>query len=88
MRTAEIEGKYRKAWRKYIMLEHKLYSSLLTTADVFCATALGSGASKVLNVRASACPISRTSLTERARVADGRLSDRPPRRGRHVHRGA
>ncbi|BGP44197.1 hypothetical protein JCM10450v2_000006 [Rhodotorula kratochvilovae] len=46
----ELEGKYRKAWRRYIMLEHKLYSSLLATADVFCATALGSGASKVLNM--------------------------------------
>ncbi|GJN91923.1 hypothetical protein Rhopal_004948-T1 [Rhodotorula paludigena] len=46
----ELEGKYRKAWRKFIMLEHKLYSSLLATADVFCATALGSGASKVLNM--------------------------------------
>ena len=32
------------------MLEQKLYSSLLATADVFCATALGSGASKVLSV--------------------------------------
>ncbi|GAA6053563.1 hypothetical protein JCM3770_005196 [Rhodotorula araucariae] len=46
----ELEAKYRKAWRRYIMLEHKLYSSLLATADVFCATALGSGASKVLNM--------------------------------------
>jgi len=37
-----------------MMLEQKLYSSLLATADVFCATALGSGASKVLSV----CPLS------------------------------
>ncbi|GAA5947595.1 hypothetical protein JCM3775_000127 [Rhodotorula graminis] len=49
-KDSEVEGKYRKAWRKFIMLEHKLYSSLLATADVFCATALGSGASKVLNM--------------------------------------
>ncbi|GAA5912503.1 hypothetical protein JCM8208_006619 [Rhodotorula glutinis] len=49
-KDAEVEGKYRKAWRKFVMLEHKLYSSLLATADVFCATALGSGASKVLNM--------------------------------------
>ena len=92
MRAAEIEGKYRKAWRKFIMLEHKLYSSLLATADVFCATALGSGASKVLNVRpllssCSRCRLART-LTMCSRRADGRLPDRSPRRGGHVHRGA
>ncbi|GAA6019068.1 hypothetical protein JCM10207_006307 [Rhodosporidiobolus poonsookiae] len=45
-----LEEKYRKAWRKFVMLEQKLYSSLLATADVFCATALGSGASKVLSM--------------------------------------
>ncbi|GAA6064109.1 hypothetical protein JCM10212_002486 [Sporobolomyces blumeae] len=49
-RDFEMEQRYRKLWRRYIMLEHKLYSSLLATADVFCATALGSGASKVLNM--------------------------------------
>ncbi|GAA5983326.1 hypothetical protein JCM5350_003073 [Sporobolomyces pararoseus] len=49
-RDADLENKYRKMWRKYIMLEQKLYSSLLATADVFCATALGSGASKVLSL--------------------------------------
>lgn len=42
---------FRKTWRSFIMREQKLYSSLLATADVFCATAVGSGASKVLNVR-------------------------------------
>lgn len=46
-----LEEKYRKSWRKFVMLEQKLYASLLATADVFCATALGSGASKVLGVR-------------------------------------
>ncbi|GAA5893221.1 hypothetical protein JCM6882_003916 [Rhodosporidiobolus microsporus] len=46
----EAEDRYRKAWRRFIMLEQKLYSSLLATADVFCATALGSGASKVLSM--------------------------------------
>ncbi|GAA6021532.1 hypothetical protein JCM11491_006473 [Sporobolomyces phaffii] len=49
-RDLELEQRYRKSWRKYIMLEQRLYSSLLATADVFCATALGSGASKVLNL--------------------------------------
>jgi hypothetical protein len=48
--TVALEEKYRKAWRKFVMLEQKLYSSLLATADVFCATALGSGTSKVLGV--------------------------------------
>ncbi|GAA5985540.1 hypothetical protein JCM11641_007986 [Rhodosporidiobolus odoratus] len=48
--TFTLEEKYRKAWRKFVMLEQKLYASLLATADVFCATALGSGASKVLSM--------------------------------------
>ncbi|GAA5871027.1 hypothetical protein JCM8547_005335 [Rhodosporidiobolus lusitaniae] len=46
----ELEEKYRKAWRKFVMLEQKLYASLLATADVFCATALGAGTSKVLSM--------------------------------------
>ncbi|GAA6033624.1 hypothetical protein JCM8097_004355 [Rhodosporidiobolus ruineniae] len=46
----DLEEKYRKAWRRFIMLEQKLYASLLATADVFCATALGSGSSKVLSM--------------------------------------
>lgn len=82
----ELEGKYRKAWRKFIMLEHKLYSSLLATADVFCATALGSGASKVLNVRKPFfLKLARACLDSRDPSADGRLPHRPARRGRHVH---
>ncbi|GAA5923692.1 uncharacterized protein JCM15063_003730 [Sporobolomyces koalae] len=49
-RNIELEQAYRRLWRKFIMLEQRLYSSLLATADVFCATALGSGASKVLSM--------------------------------------
>ncbi|GAA5936152.1 hypothetical protein JCM10213_004695 [Rhodosporidiobolus nylandii] len=48
--TFDLEERYRKAWRRFVMLEQKLYASLLATADVFCATALGSGASKVLSM--------------------------------------
>lgn len=46
----DLEAAYRKSWRKYIALEQRLYSSLFATADVFCGTALGSGASKVMGV--------------------------------------
>lgn len=48
--TVDLEAAYRKSWRKYIALEQRLYSSLFATADVFCGTALGSGASKVMSV--------------------------------------
>ncbi|GAA5828083.1 hypothetical protein JCM11251_005722 [Rhodosporidiobolus azoricus] len=48
--VVQAEERYRKAWRRFVMLEQKLYASLLATADVFCATALGSGASKVLSM--------------------------------------
>lgn len=46
----DLEAKYRKSWRRFIALEQRLYASLLATADVFCATAIGSGASKVMSV--------------------------------------
>ncbi|KAK4046646.1 hypothetical protein OIV83_005929 [Microbotryomycetes sp. JL201] len=49
-REVELESKYRKSWRKYIALEHRLYSSLFATADVFCSTAIGAGASKVMSM--------------------------------------
>lgn len=46
----DLEAKYRKSWRRFIALEQRLYASLLATADVFCATAIGSSASKVMSV--------------------------------------
>ncbi|KAK4052245.1 hypothetical protein OIO90_004467 [Microbotryomycetes sp. JL221] len=49
-REIELETKYRKSWRKFIVLEHRLYSSLFATANVFCSTAIGAGASKVMNM--------------------------------------
>ncbi|KAM0791996.1 hypothetical protein ACM66B_007108 [Microbotryomycetes sp. NB124-2] len=49
-REVELETKYRKSWRKYIALEHRLYSSLFASVDVFCSTAIGAGASKVMNM--------------------------------------
>ncbi|GAA5870085.1 hypothetical protein JCM3774_004353, partial [Rhodotorula dairenensis] len=49
-KDAELVELFRKTWRAFIVREQKLYSSLLATADVFCATAVGSGASKVLNM--------------------------------------
>lgn len=68
-----LEEKYRKSWRKFVMLEQKLYASLLATADVFCATALGSGASKVLGVRSSSLFLlfSKRLLTHYFESADG-----------------
>lgn len=48
--TAELEAKYKKNWGKFIWLEQRLFSSLLSTVDVVCATALGSGSSKVMSV--------------------------------------
>ncbi|GAA5991284.1 hypothetical protein JCM10908_003238 [Rhodotorula pacifica] len=49
-KDGELVETFRKSWRTFIIREQKLYSSLLATADVFCATAVGSGASKVLNM--------------------------------------
>jgi hypothetical protein len=40
------------SWRRFISLEHRLYSSLLATADVFCATAIGAGGNRMMNVSA------------------------------------
>ncbi|BGO88406.1 hypothetical protein JCM10020v2_000021 [Rhodotorula toruloides] len=37
-----------KTFRAFVVLEHKLHASLLSTADVVCSTALGSGYSKAL----------------------------------------
>lgn len=39
-----------KTFRAFVVLEHKLHASLLSTADVVCSTALGSGYSKALIV--------------------------------------
>lgn len=57
-RPAELTELFRKTWRTFIVREQKLYASLLATADVFCATAVGSGASKVLNVSFSELSLS------------------------------
>lgn len=48
--TVDLEFAYKKAWRRYIALEQRLYSSLFSTADVFCCTAMGATGSKVMSV--------------------------------------
>ncbi|GAA5962773.1 hypothetical protein JCM21900_006498 [Sporobolomyces salmonicolor] len=45
----QLAEKHRNSWRRHGIIENMLYSSLLATADVFCATAMGAGASKILN---------------------------------------
>lgn len=49
--TVSIKEKYLMTWRKLFAMEQRLYSSLLSTADVFCATALGSSTNRILDVR-------------------------------------
>lgn len=46
-----LSERYRRCWRKFIAYEHRLYSSLFATVDVFCATSIGSGTNRILDVR-------------------------------------
>lgn len=61
MFPVDLEKAYKRAWRQYIAMEQRLYSSLFSTADVFCSTAMGSGASKVMSVRFGLYKISEES---------------------------
>lgn len=44
------KDKYRKSWARYMVYEHRMYASLLATADVFCSTAVGAGSNRVMKV--------------------------------------
>lgn len=48
--TEKLEQEYTATWRRFVWLEHRMYASLLATADVFLATTMGSGPSKASSV--------------------------------------
>ncbi|SCV68045.1 BQ2448_166 [Microbotryum intermedium] len=49
-KTLEMEEMLKKEWRRFVTLEQRLYSSLLATADVFCSTTIGAGATRIMNM--------------------------------------
>ncbi|KDE03496.1 hypothetical protein MVLG_06009 [Microbotryum lychnidis-dioicae p1A1 Lamole] len=49
-RIMEMEEILKNEWRRFVTLEQRLYSSLLATADVFCSTTIGAGATKIMSM--------------------------------------
>lgn len=41
---------HKKAWRRFHYVEHRMYASLLATADVFLTTAMGAANTKIMSV--------------------------------------
>ncbi|KAM0747776.1 P-loop containing nucleoside triphosphate hydrolase protein [Meredithblackwellia eburnea MCA 4105] len=48
--TQKFQEEYVQAWRRFVALEQRLHASLLGSADVFCATAIGAGQGKIANM--------------------------------------
>ncbi|SCZ97452.1 BZ3501_MvSof-1269-A2-R1_Chr1-2g01043 [Microbotryum saponariae] len=48
--AVEMEEILKNEWRRFVTLEQRLYSSLLATADVFCSTTIGAGATKIMSM--------------------------------------
>lgn len=45
-----LSAAHMKAWRRYHYVEHRMYASLLATADVFLTTAMGAGNTRIMSV--------------------------------------